>query len=424
MRSSTPPEVLNVCHLLPHLPEVLPALLRWRVAGVGATVQAKPRLDRVHATLSFPLPAVSDSHGGQLTQFASRPAASSSSSPSTALVPAVADAALDRDSASVSFALGKLFEMGADRRPVPVAALVGVSPDVVRQLQAMDVVKSDSGIAAGEQQLSLCMPSLFPCGAYALDNPVPAVRVYPDGPLLKLPRLRLRYLLHDDGWRPGEVPEGYVHGAQRVYNPSGQCPVSYYVALLEEARIFQQGLDMIKHGCRNGYYLCLLRLEGDPLLAALQDGEDQPEEHWRRALRGAQEPDTESSDDDDPAPPPPRPIGDLPPLPIADVSARVRAEEAGWARCWVSKGPLRTKVWFDHCSGPGGVRRGWCNCATHRCGKLKPVEGNRDYMAVAFLLWLEHGLDNEAMSRAEHMSWWPDDAAIRAAIPNCTFEPF
>jgi len=320
----------------------------------------------------------------------------------------------------VAFALGLMLEKAADRRAIKPTDLVGVSSDTVALMRNMHLVKEERGFG-GEVSLQLFAPSLFTGGCYALGQPVPAVRTYPDAPPLKLPKLRLKYLLHEQGWRPGDVPLAFVPGHPLVYNPSDARPVSYFCALLDAHRIFEEGVDVIKHGCRHGYYLVLLKVTGDALIDALANGEDQPAEHWNMVLQEAcPEPEEDPSDDDLP---PPRPLQDLPPLPIVTF-VRVRAEEAGWGRCWVTKGPLRTKVWFDHCSGPQGIRRGWCNCSTHSCGKLKPVSQNRDYMAAAFVLWLEHGIGDEAMGRAAHMAFWPDDAAIRAAIPLCTFEPF
>jgi len=347
-------------------------------------------------------------------------AMTASSSSSTALVHV--DTGAGSDAVAVSFALGMLNEKGADRRAVRSTALVGVSSDTVARMEAMGVVRQERA-ASGELQLALFTPSLFPSGCYALNNAAHAVRAYPDLPFLKLDKLRLKFMMHEQGWRPGQVPIGFEPGGANVYSPA-TCPKSYYCALLDHQRIFETGVDMIAHGCRSGYYLCLLKLDGDALIKALEDGEDQPEEHWTKALREGPDPIDDGSSGSDDDPPQPRAVRELPPLPIADALIRVRAEEAGWGRCWVVKGDLRTKVWFDHCSGPGGVRRAWCNCSTHHCGKLKPVQRNRDYMASAFALWLEYGLGNEAMTRAEHMAWWPDDAAIQAAIPLCTFEPF
>ena len=61
-----------------------------------------------------------------------------------------------------------------------------------------------------------------------------------------------------------------------------------------------------------------------------------------------------------PLPLPPAP-GFLPLLAPVVLEERVPWHLTEWKRCFVTLDGARTKVWFDNCSGPGGLRRGWCN---------------------------------------------------------------
>ena len=134
------------------------------------------------------------------------------------------------------------------------------------------------------------------------------------------------------------------------------------------------------------------------------------------------------SSDSDPGDAPPRALlnvpGALPLLPPVVLGDRVPWHMTEWRRCWVTYLDTNIKVWFDNCCGAGGIRRGWSNCSTHRCGNIRPVVGSRDFFVCAMALWHRHGYGDAGMTRADHMGFWPEHDAIVAALPVCTFENF
>ena len=217
-----------------------------------------------------------------------------------------------------------------------------------------------------------------------------------------------------------------------MYKESLARPIAYFVCLLAHQQVFEKAVVEIEHAQTSNYYRCLLDLGQDKLLQLVlhQDGKD---DAWFRKQLVGQGPDPGSdgsgsssggeegrrrhrhlaiTNDDA--------LGVLAP----ELRTMVPWRETEWRRCWVDLDGHRHKVWFDNQSASSGVRRGWANCETHGCGCIRPVRVSRDWFATALSLWRAHGLERTDMTRQQHLSWWPEDADVEAAVARATFENF
>ena len=420
MRCATTSFSVSLVPLLPMLDRVLSSLLVWPIGSIGTSVQPLP-MNQALAIQDAPMLAPIVPLGR---------AAAASSSSSSSIAPLAPQPEQDpNQSIAEAFALGALHEAGAASERVRFDALRYVEADTIRRLERHGLVSLDD-TEFGETTIALVMAAHSRIPVYGLRAPVPAIRTMSSAPPLKSSKMAILVRLHEDGWRPtADDVAQYVGGADKVYVPGLTQPLSYFVALLDSERIFAKGVPAVAHKKSNHYYLCLLRLQGQPLLALL-DTPDENDGWFRKQLKRFEHTNEDSGSDEggdddagDPVPLPEVP-GLLPMLAPIALPERIPWHLTEWRRCFVSFGGLRTKVWFDDCSGAGGVRRGWSNCSTHRCGKIRPVVEDRNYFACAMVLWLAHGVNDEATTRDAHMSFWPTDADVREALPHCTFENF
>jgi hypothetical protein len=116
-------------------------------------------------------------------------------------------------------------------------------------------------------------------------------------------------------------------------------------------------------------------------------------------------------------------VPEPPLLALGDVVAPAVVDEL-FLRCWTSKGAdtLRLKVWFDNCSG-GVKQRAFTNCPVHGCIKYIPVLDTRLRTCAALWLWRTHA-DNHECTRSGHLSWFPTDEVVDAALDTFVLEPF
>jgi len=398
--------------------EFLNSLDAWTTSAVTTTVQPRPR----HQVL-----AIADSVLAPVVAIQDQPYAAASSSSSSAIVPYVAPQIHETD--EQSFALGQLYEKGGMRQHVNFNDLAFVSYETVQELHEQRLV-TFSQSEFGELQIALAEHAVVVAPAYAVTAPMAAYKVGGHAQVLKQSKVSLLLRLHEDGWRPAADVVPFVPGGPLIYRPGMTQPLSYFAALLEHERIFQKAVPSIKHQGTNYYYRCLLCLPADKLAVVLAEAgadDDFYKKHVNTFMKKRKDADSSTDSDEGGVPRARRPRleGAIVPIlaPNVDPIERVPWRLSDWRRCFVLLDGRRIKVWFDNCCASNAVRRGWANCATHRCGRIRPVMENRDYFACGLALWHAHGVD-VAMTRAEHMAFWPDDGAIRAALPRCAFEEF
>jgi hypothetical protein len=234
------------------------------------------------------------------------------------------------------------------------------------------------------------------------------------------------------GPSPDPVP-AYRPGASKIFPVSSFLkPCTMLVALANASNIFEKGLDEIRMGMRNGYYMCLLRLSN------LQGFHHTPgldrflEKHFLALSNGK----TLPALPDAVAPPAP---GDLPALLDGDVGehgpmhAILDAPPVAMVEHVAVYGipPVRYEhlgrvivVYFDNCTSHSGKRRALCVCdlADHgsdvgRCERAVFVEdhGNEPKKAAAFLIaWRMDG--DFCSSKAEHLPHDPELAAVEDIV--------
>ena len=109
---------------------------------------------------------------------------------------------------------------------------------------------------------------------------------------------------------------------------------------------------------------------------------------------------------------------------VLDLQAPV-VQGSQWRRCTVDmgEGTRIQGIWFDNCTGGSGHRRGFTNCVTHGCIKYKDVYADRLEIVVAMNLWQQEAL-NSGIDRYDHLRFWPQAIAVRAALPNARLVAF
>jgi len=367
--------------------------------------------------------AGSDPDDSLLAPIAGPQAASSSSS--QAGVPVF----IEEVEARIPFVLGELFVRRAHEEPVRFQDFPYMDYSIIDALAERGVIRVYTD-DFGDSMISLNVGRLRQCSNMVVTSPQQALRTQLPGQALSQPKLYHMIRLREQGWIPGDPTEAFVPIGPQVYRETLARPTSYFVCLLDHEAVFAKAVVEIQHDQSSNYYKCLLGLGQDKLLQMClhQDGKD---DAWFRRQLVGREPDSGSdgsgSDEGGGA----RRRGQRH-MPIsADDALGVLAPvlrtqvpwwETEWRRCWVSLDGHRHKVWFDNQSAPSGVRRGWANCAVHGCGCIRPVRESRDWFATALSLWRAHGHGRPGMPRQEHLGWWPDDAAVAAAVTRATFE--
>ena len=392
----------------------------WSTSVVTTTVLPKPR----HA-----IAALGDRILPPVLPIQGPASASSAASSSSAIAPFQPHVVARRESAEACFALGQLYERGGMNQMVNFDALANVQWDTAADLEFRGIVRR-AVTEFGELHLALVPQAVTIAPAYGVTSPMPAYKVGADSRLLKLPKVSLLIMLHEDGWR--SVPEvvAFAPGGPKHYKPGMTQPVSYFAALVAADRIFAKQVPQILHGCKDHYYRCLLELEKQKLLPLLENL-DRDDRGWREALKKHRPTRAESSSGSSDSDTPHRRLererlgaaGAIVPR-VIPFEPALHWSLTEWQRTWVSLHGLRIKVWFDNCCSRTAQRRGWANCETCGAGKIRAVCEGRDYFACALALWHEYGYGNAGLARKDHLAFWPEDAAIRAALPECSFENF
>ena len=409
--------------LLPHLDRLLSTLFAWSVGSIGTTVVARPA-GQIAALTGQVLEPILDAPRGPGASSHSRSSAASS----TDIVPYENEVS---NPVQAAYVLGLLNERGAQNARVRFDSLANVNANTISELVKFGVLTL--GVSEfGEQTVAIRPEAVTDVPAYGVRSPIPAYRVITSLPSKKHPKGLLLFRLHELGWLPEAGSTEYTPDAAMLYKPGFSQPLSYFRSLYEASLIFGKGVPKIMYGKSDYYYKCLLDVDG-PKLMPLLDGLEEQADEWLRNRYRALVPVKNKGDDGDGSSDGSGgdggdagggaivPVGGLGGILEPVVADRIPWWQTEWQRCWVTLNGQSCKVWFDNCCGANGIRRGWANCGTHRCGKLKPVVEDRDYFACALALWRNHGFGNDAMSRAEHMAFWPTDADIRAAIFHCRF---
>ena len=401
---------LDLEQLCKHLGFYLTSLFRWPVAKVHTTLKPKQYLLSVADAPqeAYHLPAILGPNA----------------QPSQAIVPA-SSPSFTLDSAA-RYALGQLAFLNARNTEVFVNQLQDVKIDTLHDLSKLGIVTMRQS-EFYEPLVSLNHDAVRLAPAFGLESCFPAFKYVHEGDQLKLPAIYHKLRLREEGWTQGEVPAEYTLGLAKLYK-SQAGPISYYVALRLSGTILTKGFECIRHDGSDSYYKCLIKLKMEMVAKFIEAMDGKDDAWYRKQLKRIK--DTDESDDDqredDPVPEPLPPIEanhEFALVPV-NVPERIPWRETEWQRCICTVGHTSTKVWFDNCSSVSGRRRGWANCRTHRCGCLRYVQESRNYFAVAMCLWLQHGEGNLAISKQQHLNFWPTDEDIRAAMPAATFVAF
>jgi len=403
---------LDVAVLCRYLQNYLPSLFRWSIAQVNTTLRERSHPLAIGSGAPM-LPAIVDLRVG----------ASSSDEISTAMAPyqppELATTSEER------FALAQLAYCDGIRREVPLKMLVDVKVDTIESLRSKSValVRTDE---FGEAMVSINPQGVQAEATFILRSCIPAFKYQRPGDQLKLGYLYQKIRLIEDGWEEGKPDNDYQPDGEKIFRPT-TSPISYFVALRESASLFSKGVDKIQHDGKDLYYRCLLRLPAEAIVPFLESMAEKPDAWFKKQLLAIckeSDPVLQIEDEPEPAPEVLPDLGIQSHAIVPITVDRVPWRDSEFQRCWIRLDHVETKIWFDNCSAPSGQRRGWANCPTHRCGCLRAVTRSRDHFAVALALWLKHGIDDEHMTKAEHLRFWPTEEAIAEAMPRATFRPF
>lgn len=393
---------------------ILTSLFRWRTNTVFQTVAPKqPTLAVEDRTPMLP-PVI----GGS----------GASSSSSTAIVRV--ETPTQAQSGQMTHALAYLYQSIGFNQEVCFDDINDI------HWSALERLKSVGAIDIRIDEILRSMVSVVKAGVnfaplYGLKDHMLAFRFVEDRSALKSSKVYHMVRLHEEGWRPGQVENDFRPGRPQLYNQNLKAPCSYFRALRECAMIFQKGALVIKHRQKDGYYQVLLKVGADKLQATLLAIENLDAGAIKQAIidAGGDAEDEEPEEPDQLCPGSPGSNrlallgGDLPALPPAVQPVAIPWRDSDFRRCRVLLGRTDIKVYFDNMST--GVRRGWADCKTHRCGCIRVIKDlDRNRFAVAMALWHRYGFNKTAMTRVEHLAFWPAVSDIEANLPNAQFIEF
>ena len=214
------------------------------------------------------------------------------------------------------------------------------------------------------------------------------------------------------GWTPADSPAPLVLDGPKEFVVEMRRPASYYMVLLKFDNVMRKGVESLPHDGVDGFYRCLLQLNGEQLECVLRVG-NEADEYYRKELRAALAPrEGRNALDDEHVEP--RESGAIVPVSGAlDVSG-ARA----WKRFAMSGGPDSEgeaapafKVYFDFQQHSFG-QRGFVQCPVAGHGKPCIMHcytqgfGSRLEFAAALHKWV--CMAGKCSTRLEHLSQRPD----------------
>ena len=229
-------------------------------------------------------------------------------------------------------------------------------------------------------------------------------------------------MLRSQGWESSrEALEPWSIDDPLHYLMDLKRPVSYFAALLSRSSILEKGVASIRHDASDGYYRCLIHVDGPRLLEILDASTQQARsDDWFKALlvANAEISGNASGDEvDDEAvlalPPPLEHMahagGIIPVETVSDL----------WIRCIARRpGHEDLKIYFDGASGGDGRQRGW---AYHPGNDIRLYRhcdhfASREHFAAWMALWHSAGVLDVCNTRESHFNYLPlpDDVAALA----------
>ena len=356
----------------------------------------------------------------------------STSSSSHAIVPLPAAPEADLDGRDVSASILSLTQIlkSSQGAPGQSVLLSSVPPSMVEGVQGV----VDSSVAlvrsGGEHAVALNMQAVDWTTIMRLRDPV-GLLVGPSRPLkpAKQQKPMLFFQLRLQGWVHVDqcLNNGWVAGAPLEFSMSLSRPRSYFLALLSHQAIIDKGVTEIAHKQKDGYYQCLLSLNGPDLLQILdQAALEECSDHWFKQNLKAVEDDTDSDASV-------LAVGDGH-VNVAHVLDRrlpsilpVGVVPDCWVRCIMRRpGQQGTKLYFDGFSDPSRRQRGFVFCRSHECRRYRYCDSfaSRVMMAADMLLWWEARLRPECNTHARHLAWDPAPAAVVALAGALELEDF
>ena len=240
----------------------------------------------------------------------------------------------------------------------------------------------------------------------------------------------LFFQLRQQGWVHVDrcLSDGWVAGAPMELSMSLSRPRSYFLALLSHQAILDKGVTKIAHSQKDGYYQCLLSLEGPQLLQILdQAALVECSDHWFKQKLNTVE--DESDHDGSPLA-----VGDGPAELGEDVLDRHLPSilpfgfvRQGWVRCIMRRpGQVGAKLYFDGFSDPSRRQRGFVHCCSHDCRRYRFCDSfdSRVMMAADMLLWWEAQCLPQCNTHAKHIAWDPPYAAVVALAGSLELQEF
>jgi hypothetical protein len=321
------------------------------------------------------------------------------------------------DDWSAHACLTKLSTLDADRANawVPFSCLADVHMDVVTALARVGAVETGR-TEFGELQLRRSGVGLRWGFILLLEFPIQVIRMTFETPASKLDIIAA---LHREGWRPLALPGGaWSQGQPLHYHGNMARPVSYFMCLLKREEVLRKGVESIRHGQKDAFYMCLLRLSAEKLVDMFAALPEAASNDWFKGRLGDDDTPHDDVDDrllslEDGHGPDEAPRANVPPLALAP---RVVGGSA-WSRCFASvgDGSARIKVYFDNASHTSGRARGWVNCSDHGCIRYifaDDYDSRDDFCAFAYTWLTTYTVDNS--DKPGHLSYTPTPQRVQA----------
>ena len=379
----------------------------WTSVGVSRALKERPDVLALEAPRST-------------LAIADAPSSSSAQSTSYALVPVQPELRHDQRSSGRSIiALTRLYERCSSVESGAVA-IASFPPSAMAALQPAIDIGVVRRVGHDADQLALNIKSLDWTTIQRAIDPVPLHLLgATDGNPLRLSKCQLIMLLRRDGWSHASGLDNWSPDLPLQYTMTWSRPASYFVALLHRGDIVGKGVGTIRHGGKDHYYKCLLKLSPERLLSMLADaGDDDHPDEWYKQFaiddEAVEEDVADAEEDvlrlavlDGAAEPPGHMLSILPPV----------AKDYLWTRCIAKQlGKRDNKVLFDRATDGTCRQRGWAQCPLHQCRLYRHCDEftSREHMVAHMVLWKEAGWPAENHSRHEHLKWEPAAADVEA----------
>ena len=256
---------------------------------------------------------------------------------------------------------------------------------------------------------------------FLLAHPVQIYRGFFGADHFKSCKLDLIMQLLCGRWVPfaGEHLVNFTEESPKYFRCTVQRPLGYFVALLRIGTIFLKGISEVSHYMADAYYRCLVLLPNARLLALKNMETNFARDDCAAALAdGGHELDTGGEES---APQ----LADaitLPALPVVYgehallPACQTIVPEHLWVRRLITNGSgtLCVKVYFDNCSHPSGVQRGWTDChCDSNCIRYRRCTGSVEHFVAETYAWQLAAHDHHNVPYlCPHLECVPDEATV------------